>query len=197
MVLAFDDPIDDLGGQTLADLFAYLDAHPERRAELIDGEIVAMAGATIGHDLIAGNIFAALHGPMRARGCQVHKSDVLVRRADHDRFGALPDVFVRCGPPTPTARAIDDAAVIFEVLSRSTEAFDRGRKFIAYEAMPSVRAYVLVRQDEQRVELWLRGPDGRLAPEAPLTGPAAVLRLDVIDHALPLAVIYDGIEWAA
>ncbi len=173
-----------------------MDAFPGLHAELIDGRIVLMTGSTRRHNTIAGNIFAALHGPMRARGCEVFVSDVIVRRADMERFGAAPDVFVRCGPPAADDgdRLVSDPTVVFEVLSPSTEAADRVRKFLNYQAMPSLAAYVLVRQDEPRVEPWTR--DGEiLKPQPALSGRDAVLALAALEAELPLAAIYEGVAF--
>jgi Uma2 family endonuclease len=180
---------------TLKDLFEWLDRDPEARGELIDGQIIMMVGATPRHNIIKGNIFAALRSPMKAKGCQVFTADVVVRRDDVETFGAVPDVFVRCGPLSDqTARALSDPIAIFEILSPSTEQRDRSQKLLNYQAIPSVQLYVLVRQDEPRIEVWARD-GGSLRPRPAVSGVDAMLALPELGTELSLAAIYDGVEF--
>jgi Uma2 family endonuclease len=179
----------DAPPMTVEAFLAYVDARPDReRWELLDGRPVMMTSPTIRHELIAGNIDRTLASALRPRGCWTHR-DMTVARHHGDWFGPRPDVLVRCGPLHPTARSISDPAAIFEVLSSSTLANDRGYKFTEYLTFGTMRLLALVYQDEARVEVWSR------ADEAPWPeGPAVLARpeqtIDVLGAQLSLAAIY-------
>lgn len=173
---------------------AFVDAHPHEKWELIDGRPVAMGGAVLRHALIAGNIAEALGPLARVKGCRALR-DMFLRAAANDSQIFDPDVMIRCGPVgDQQTRIIDDAAVVFEVLSPSTMAFDRGVKLAAYLATPSMRQVVIVYQGEVRVEAWLR-EDGGVWREAPLVLKRLedALPVPAIDASLRLSVIYEGV----
>ena len=133
----------------------------EYRSEYIDGEIVAMAGATERHATIAQNIAAHLYFRVGGR-CRLYQSDLKVR-VQHGSGFAYPDVMVLCGEPRFAEGARDVVAnptIVFEVLSPGTERRDRGVKARAYRAVETLQAYVLVSQQEPRVELYVRDADG-------------------------------------
>jgi Uma2 family endonuclease len=134
----------------------------ETKSEYYDGRIYAMGGATPSHVRIAGNCHAALHAQLRGRPCDLFMGDMQVRVPETGLY-TYPDVSALCGD----ARFDDDASdvllnpsVIVEVLSRSTEAYDRGQKFAHYMRLPSIREYVLIAQARMRVERFTRGDDG-------------------------------------
>lgn len=180
---------------TVADLLRLCDAYPDLRVELLDGELVMMTGSTKSHNRITNNIFLALNGPARARGCEVYTTDILVRRREVDDFAAAPDVFVRCGPPAPEDddRTVSDPVVIFEVLSPTSERRDRTQKLLNYQAIATLQAYVLVSQREPRLEPWRR-QGGVLRPGPAAHGRDAVLALPELETELALTTVYDGIE---
>lgn len=139
-----------------------LERSSEQRHEYADGEIFAMAGATREHNLTAGNIYAGLHQALLERPCEVYSSDMRIKSAATGRY-LYPDVAVVCGDPAfedETRDTLLNPAVIVEVLSNSTEAYDRGDKFAQYQAIPSCQEYVLASQKEPRIEHFRRLPDG-------------------------------------
>lgn len=179
---------------TSQEFLAFVDAHPREKWELIDGRPVAMGGAVLRHALLGGNIAEALGPLARAKGCRVLR-DMFLRAAANDSQIFDPDVMIRCGPlDDQRARILDDAAVVFEVLSPSTMAYDRGVKLEAYLATPSMRQVVIVYPGEVRVEAWLR-EDGGAWIEEPLVLKAldAALPVPVIETGLPLEAIYEGV----
>jgi Uma2 family endonuclease len=104
---------------------------------------------------------------------------------------------VICGGPEfadDRRDTVVNPVLIVEVLSESTQAFDRGRKFEQYRTLPSLREYVLAAQDAPRIEQWIRQPDDNWLI-AETTGMDASIRLASIDCVLPLAGIYDQVEW--
>jgi len=131
------------------------------RSEYFDGEIVAMAGASERHVAIAQNISAHLYFRVRG-GCRVYQTDLKVQM-DVGSGYAYPDVMVLCGDPQFVDRVRDvvtNPTVVFEVLSPGTERHDRGTKARAYRRVESLAAYVLVSQQEPRVEVYARDGGG-------------------------------------
>src|SRR5690606_32322896 len=126
------------------------------------GEIFAMAGATREHNLTAGNIFAELHLALRERPCEVYSPDMRIKIEATGRY-VYADASVVCWRPgfdDQTRDTLLNPIVIVEVLSNSTEAYDRGDKFAQYQTIPSFQEYVLASQKEARIEHFRRLPDG-------------------------------------
>jgi Uma2 family endonuclease len=128
--------------------------------EYIDGYIYAMAGALDPHVTIAGNLFALLRNHVRGSGCRVYIADMKARIESLNRY-YYPDVMVTCDQrdqETPAYKRFP--CLIVEVLSNSTEAFDRGDKFADYQALESLQEYVLINTRRQRVECFRRNHEG-------------------------------------
>ena len=128
--------------------------------EYIDGEVYAMAGATDAHVTIAGNIFALLLSHLRGSGCRVYIADMKVRIESENRF-YYPDVMVTCDQrdrKNSTYKLFP--CLIIEVLSDSTEAFDRGDKFADYQCLATLQEYILINSKKARIECFSRGEDG-------------------------------------
>ena len=131
------------------------------RHELVDGLVRAMTGGTADHNTIVLNFVATLRAALHAAGrdqtCRIFAENMKVIAA-----GAVlyPDVTVICAPVEPKADALTEPVLIVEVLSRSTHEIDRGRKWLAYQQIPSLRQYVLASQDEARVESYRRTEAG-------------------------------------
>ena len=162
--------------------------------EYLGGVVYAMAGARNVHNLIASNIQGSLHARLRGKPCRVYNSDtkVRVRFLNQVRF-YYPDVPVVCRPNPPQDSFQDEPAVIFEVISRSTRRIDEGEKKDAYLSIPSLMAYALVEQDTAAVVLFRRTETGFVREV--YEGRNAVLPLGAIEMELPLAEIYDGVEF--
>lgn len=140
----------------------YLDweRQQETRHDYINGEIHAMTGASRKHNLINGNLYAALHGQLRGKPCEVYANDMRVKVSETGMY-TYPDIVAACGTPEFEDAQIDtllNPVLIIEVLSASTEAYDRGAKFAHYRNLPSLLDYLLVAQNECRVEHYARQP---------------------------------------
>lgn len=136
--------------------YLQLEATSDIKHEYFDGDIYAMAGATDTHITIAGNIFALLLSHLRGSGCRVYISDMKVRIEAKNRF-YYPDVIVTCEDrdrENSTFKQFPN--LIVEVLSDSTEAFDRGDKFADYRSLRSLQEYVLVNTKKARIECFRR-----------------------------------------
>ncbi len=172
---------------------AYLEwerAQPTRN-EYYDGMIYAMTGGTLDHANIGLNIAAALKQLLRGGPCRPYNTDVRVH-VDRPNAFFYPDVTVTCDPTDLTAKeSIRAPKVIFEVLSPSTSACDRGDKFAAYRALESLQDYVLVDPDTKRVERFSRNADGSWQL-VDATG-TAELTLPSLSVVLPLAVIFENV----
>jgi Uma2 family endonuclease len=168
------------------------------KSEYFNGRIYAMAGASREHNLLAGNLFAVLHSRLRERPCEVFMGDMRVRIAATDAF-TYPDVVVACGDiriqRDDHLDTLLNPVVIVEVLSPSTEAFDRGDKFAHYRRLESLQEYALVAQDRTRVEQFTRQGEQWLLTER--AGLDAALELPAIQSAVPLREIYRRVEFPA
>lgn len=133
----------------------------EVKYEFVAGEIIAMSGGTISHGRLIGQVSNVLNQRLAGKPCIVFPSDMRVRIRAADR-STYPDLYVVCGEPelaTDDDHAIVNPAIIFEVLSDSSASSDRIDKFAAYRRLSSLREYVLVSQQERRIEVFRR--DGR------------------------------------
>jgi Uma2 family endonuclease len=145
---------------TFAEYLA-LEAASDTRHEYLNGEIFAMAGGTIEHGALAANAIGELRGGLRGRPCRVLTADVRVRVLATG-LSTYPDVSVVCGSielDPEDANTVVNPVAIVEVLSDSTEAYDRGEKFAHYRRIPSLRDYLLVSQHEPRIEHYRRNDD--------------------------------------
>ena len=139
-----------------------LERQAEHKSEYYRGEMFAMAGASLAHNMLAMNLAALLHPQLRPGPCRVVGSDMRVRVSATGLYTYL-DVSVVCGQPQLADQHADtllNPALIAEVLSPSTEGYDRGRKFEHYRSIESLAEYLLVAQDRVHVDLYTRQPDG-------------------------------------
>jgi Uma2 family endonuclease len=172
-----------------------LEAAAEYKSQYFAGEIFAMAGAQPAHDMITGNIFAGLHRRFRGRPCYVFTADMRVRAAD-DMY-TYPAVTALCGEPTfegtgKNPPSLLNPRVIFEVLSPSTEGFDRGIKFSRYRRLETLTDYLLVAADERRVEHHRLREDGVWVYDD--LGANEVLHLDSVGCEIPLTEVYERVK---
>src|SRR5471030_2854802 len=135
----------------------------EFKSEYYEGEMFAMAGAREAHNLIVGNLHSDLHQQLRPRPCRAYMSDMRVRVSPSGLY-TYPDVTVVCGEPQFLDEQKDtllNPSLIVEVLSPSTEAYDRGRKFEQYKSIESFQEYLLIASDRMHIDLITRQADGR------------------------------------
>ncbi len=177
------------------DEYLRLERAAETKSEYDDGVIFAMSGASERHNLLVAGIVRSAGNRLASR-CRVYPSDMRVRIQKPTRF-FYPDVTVVCGQSHLADDQRDvllNPLVIFEVLSDSTAAFDRGRKFLSYQALESLQEYVLVWQDEYLVEYYRRDAGQWLYAVA--RGLDAVLPLSSAECEIPLRDIYYQVELA-
>jgi Uma2 family endonuclease len=163
----------------------------EFRHEYIDGEILAMTGGTLPHNDIALNFYTALRPHLRERGCRVNVSDAKVQASKNTRY-FYPDIVVTCDPDDLKARDfIQHPKIIVEVLSPSTESYDRTKKFKYYRQIPSLQEYVLVDSEEIAVEVYHRG-EGKMWHYYQYEAGEAIA-LESIEFECAIDLLYEGI----
>jgi Uma2 family endonuclease len=161
------------------------------------GEMLAMAGAREGHNLVSTNTVREVSEQVRSRPCRVYGSDMRVGVGPADYV--YPDVSAVCGAPQfldLTRDTLLNPNLIVEVLSPSTEAYDRGRKFELYQSIPSFTEYLLLASDRIHADLFVRQPSGFWLLRS-FSALEDVLTLESVGCRLKLADLYEKIEFAA
>ena len=171
--------------------YLQLDRQSEFRHEFLAGEVMAMTGASRRHNLITVNLAAALSEQLRHRPCEVYASDMRVK-VSSQRLYAYPDVIVVCGTPCFEDDVNDtllNPTILIEVLSKSTEAYDRGLKFESYRGLESLQEFLLIAQSKCQIEHYRRQSDNRwILTET--NDPAGLIVLDSIAGQLAVEQIY-------
>lgn len=165
------------------------------KSEYLDGELRAMAGASEAHDQISVNCVSLLHAAFVGRECRVHSSDMRVFSEACDCY-FYPDISAVCGKrefQNETRDVLLNPTLIIEVMSPSTESYDRRYKAECYRKIPSLQQFLFVSQSEARIELYSRQTE-EMWLRADVTGLNSQLRLDAIDANLRLSDIYDKVE---
>lgn len=177
------------------DEYLALERRSETKHELVNGVPVAMAGGSFQHNSIAANVLGALRVLLRGKSCRAVGSDQRVHVPATGLY-TYPDVTVVCGKPEFHPKEPDtltNPRVLIEVLSDSTEAFDRGAKFAHYRSIPSFVEYVLVAQNEPRVEHFRRLETGQWILTV-YRGESARVELPALGCELPVGELYEGLE---
>ncbi len=169
----------------------------EYKSEYFDGEIFAMAGANRNHCLICANLSGLFWQHLKGKDFEAYSSKMRMFVAETN-FYTYPDVVVVCGEPMFQDKVFDtllNPTLLIEVLSESTESYDRGKKFQHYRSIESLREYVLVSQDEARIEKYLKQGDGFwVLSEA--FGLDTKIKLDAIDCELALSEVFDKVNFS-
>ncbi len=178
-----------------AEEYLALERKSETKSEFFGGEIFAMTGASRAHNLIVANIIASLHGQLIKGPCEVYPGDMRVKVQQSGLY-TYPDVTVACENPEFEDGRKDTLltpVAIFEVLSKSTESYDRGRKFEQYRMIESLVDYLLVAQDRVHIEYYTRQSDNswRFSETKQLDGE---IHIASIGCKLPVESIYEKVH---
>ena len=176
--------------------FLQFERRAEVKSEFFDGEMFAMAGGTRTHSLIAANLTRELGNRLKGRPCVTYNADLRVK-VEATGLLTYPDISVACGPQRFLDAEEDtllNPILIGEVLSDSTEAYDRGKKFAHYRLIPSLRHFLLVSQKEPRIELFSHGggDEWRLREAC---GLAATLDLPAVEITISLSEVFAQVEF--
>jgi Uma2 family endonuclease len=171
----------------------------ESKHEFIDGEVFAMSGASRAHNLICVNLSRRISNQLDGKNCEVYASDMRVKISA--RQYVYPDVIVVCGEAKLSDDKFDNLlnpTIIIEVLSDSTEAYDRGTKFKNYRKLDSLQEYILIAQDKPSIERFVRQPNGTWNISANDTeGLESSVELTSIGCTLHLTEVYEHVVFPA
>lgn len=174
-----------------------LERQSEYKSEYVNGEIFAMSGASRKHNLVAGNIVAELNRQLRGKPCEVYPSDMRVKVTATGLY-TYPDVVVVCGEPKFEDEYVDtllNPTLLVEVLSQSTERYDRIAKSSYYRTLDSLAEHLLIAQDEIRLEQYVKQANGQwLLYEC--SSLDEVVELPSISCSLALRDVYDKVSLA-
>jgi Uma2 family endonuclease len=181
-------------GHSVSYTFEDYIAHEEAtnaKHEYLDGQIYAKAGGTPEHSALAVSVATQLANQLRGGRCRVHSSDLRIRVLETG-LATYPDVTVVCGPwerDPKNARTVVNPSVVIEVLSGSTEAYDRGEKLEHYKRIAALGSVVLVAHDRRELEVWTRLESGSWGRALFVSGQVA--ELPAINCNLSVDAVYD------
>ena len=175
-----------------------IEAKSFEKSEFFQGVMYAMSGSTFAHNDVAASLAAEFRGLLRGSNCRAVGSDQRVYVLATGLF-TYPDVVVVCGPPQfapyPPRETMVNPVLIAEVLSRSTEAYDRGAKFLHYQGIETLREYLLLSQFEPLVEHFSKQSSGKWLQTVHRQG--GTIHFPSLDRSLAVASIYEGIQLPA
>jgi Uma2 family endonuclease len=181
-----------------AEEYLHRERKAEFRSEYFRGEMFAMAGASANHNLIVLNAGSSLREQLKKKPCRVYPSDLRLR-IEATGLYTYPDLSVVCGEPQLESDAGDvllNPVVLVEVLSDSTEAYDRGKKFEHYRTIPSLMHYLLIAQDRHSIDCFSRMPGDSWSLTS-CQGLEGKLAIDAIDSELLAAEVYDKVVFGS
>jgi Uma2 family endonuclease len=173
-----------------------MERQAEYKSEYFQGEVFAMAGGTAAHNLIASNVNRELNQQTRQRPCTVYTSDMQVQVSVTGLY-TYPDACVVCGEAKfldERGQTLLNPTLIVEVLSPSTEGYNRGRKFEHYRTIESLQEYLMVASDHMHADLFTRQPDGHWVL-SPFGEPGDTVELKSVGCRLVLADIYEKVKF--
>lgn len=172
-----------------------LEAQSEVRHEFFEGEIFVMAGESVAHNVLTGNVYTACRQALRGKKCKVLMEGVQLA-VQENRHYTYPDVMVSCDPDDQReTRTLRKPVLLVEVLSPSTAGYDRSLKFNQYKKLPSLRHYLLVSQKAWIVE-WFRLENSEIWSHIALIEANEVVRIPELGLDLSLAQIYEDADVA-
>ncbi|WP_041436195.1 Uma2 family endonuclease [Thermus oshimai] len=172
-----------------AEAYLALEAKSPVRHELLEGVPYAMAGASLAHNRIVGNLYALLRPTALAKGCRIYTETVKLRVSARTFY--YPDLMVVCEGRPPHTHYEEAPCLVVEVVSENTEGIDRREKLWRYRELPSLQGYLLVDSRERRVEGYFRQGEGWLYR---LWEGEGVVEVPCLGAELSLEAIYEGVE---
>ncbi len=174
-----------------------LEKEAETKYEYHDGTVYAMAGGTIEHGLICGNIFGEIRSALRSKksNCRPVNSEVKLHIQSINRF-LYPDTMVICGKieqSTDEINSITNPSLIVEVLSKSSASYDRGDKFYFYRQIESLQEYIIIEQEKAQIEIYKR--EAELWKITRISGMKSKLYLSALDISIDVEEIYRDVKF--
>ena len=179
----------------MAQEYLAIERQAKYKSEYFDGQIFAMSGASKQHNLIVANVLGELHAQLKKRPCTVYPSDMRLKVSPTGLY-TYPDVSVVCGEAEFDDEQQDtllNPIIIVEILSKSTEGYDRGEKFEHYRKLDSLVEYILIAQDKHHIEHYVRQPNHQwLLTETDSL--QEIIQLPSIGCQLALVDVYDKVK---
>ena len=176
----------------------YLEA--ERKAtckhELMNGKIITMTGASLKHNRIVSNLIGSINPFLKGKSCEVFPSDLRINIPTTNSF-TYPDLTIVCGKPELLDDEFDNLlnpVVIIEVLSPSTESYDRGNKFFTYQRIPSLKEYILVDSTACNIQTIVKKDDGLWQFDTISDNTSSII-IQSISQTILVSDVYDGVEF--
>ena len=174
--------------------YLQLEEQSDLKHEYIDGEVYAMAGASDRHVTITLNLASSLRSHLRGSGCRVYLSDMKAKIEAANRF-FYPDVMVTCDERDKNNKNYKEyPCLIIEVLSDSTEAFDRGDKFSDYQQLESLQEYILISTKRQKVDCFRRNEAGLWVLQ-PYSLPNSSVQIHSVNLEIDFATVYEDVDF--
>lgn len=162
--------------------------------EFWDGELVSMAGTTLNHNKIVGNLYSSIRNAIKGKGCGTFILDILLGIKKRNSY-FLPDLVFTCNENDLNAkRFIFNPTIIVEVLSDGTELYDRTKKWEIYRRIPSLRYYLLVSQHEYLIDMYHRANEQSLYYFQAFEGTESIISFKDPEFEISLGDIYEGIQ---
>jgi Uma2 family endonuclease len=168
----------------------------EFRSEYFQGNVQAMIGASLKHNIIDRNLIYSLTNFLKGKDCQALPSHMRVGTPSSDSY-MYPDALIVCGKPELEDDMFDtlkNPSVIFEIISPSTALYDKGRKFFFYQQIPSLQEYIMIDSRQILIQLGRRQHGGSWSFEQ-ISNPEGVLNIPTIEFNLPVSEIYLGTDF--
>ncbi|MCC5943319.1 MAG: Uma2 family endonuclease [Bernardetiaceae bacterium] len=175
--------------------YLFYEAQATAKHEYREGEVLAMAGGTVSHNMISGRVFGELYARLKKTPCRVLNSDMKLAVAEANAF-FYPDAMVICGAPELWEErndAVCNPTIIIEVLSPSTETYDRKEKFISYQKLSTLKDYVLIDAQQARIEVFSYQAENQWQLHI-FDDVAQDLHLPSLDLSIPMAEIYADLK---
>jgi len=165
----------------------------ENRNEYYYGQVLAMSGASLKHNMIDANLMANIVNYLKGKNCRILPSHMRVSTPSHDSY-MYPDASIFCGEPQLEDDKFDtllNPSVIFEILSPSTSSIDKGRKFFFYRQIPSLKEYIMIHSTKRFIQIARKQEDEPWKFED-LNESDAYLNIQTINYQFPISDIYEG-----
>lgn len=183
-------------GTFTADVYLALEETATEKSEFYDGVIAAIASASSSHDMISGNVYVALHEFARTGSCIAFTSNMKLRIEAHNLY-LYPDAMLICGKPKFEKNRTDvilNPLLLIEVLSKSTESYDRGKKFEYYRSLPTFQEYLLIDQERVYIEHYHRLHIGRWEYTI-LADFEQTIKLQSVNLEISVRRLYEQVDW--
>ena len=186
--------------KTTVEEYLRLEQDAAEKHEFRNGEVISMSGGSARHSLIISNVIREAGNALKGKPCRVYESNLRVR-IPRSVLYTYPDAMIVCGPPQFDPKDVNETTIInpkvlIEVMSPGSESYDRGEKFDRYRTLDSMEEYLLIYQSQPAMQSFLRKPDGTWS-FANFEGLQTVARVRSVEIDLPLAEVFDGVEFAA